>query len=134
SYLHIKYSDDGVTFTANNGETPGAYIGTYVDFNPVDSTDFSAYTWNKVKGEDGQDVRKFTSQPTPPYDVGDLWIGGSDGQNTLICTTARSSGSFVASDWERMTEPVANMGVDADCLGLWHFDGSLNNHKGVSAT
>mgnify|MGYP000613004625 CR=1 FL=1 len=26
------------------------------------------------------------------------------------------------------------MGVDADCLGLWHFDGSLNSHKGVSAT
>jgi len=134
SYLHIKYSDDGVTFTANNGETPGAYIGTYVDFNPVDSTDFNAYTWNKVKGEDGQDVRKFTSQPVPPYDVGDLWIGGSDGQNTLICTTARSSGSFVASDWQRMTEPVANMGVDSDCTGLWHFDGTLNSHKGVSAT
>jgi hypothetical protein len=33
-----------------------------------------------------------------------------------------------------MTEPVANMGVDADCVGLWHFDGSLNSHKGVSAT
>lgn len=24
------------------------------------------------------------------------------------------------------------MGVDADCLGLWHFDGSLNSHKGVA--
>lgn len=32
SYLHIKYSDDGKTFTSNNGETPGKYIGTYVDF------------------------------------------------------------------------------------------------------
>lgn len=28
----------------------------------------------------------------------------------------------------------ATMGVDADCVGLWHFDGSLNSHKGVSAT
>jgi hypothetical protein len=27
----------------------------------------------------------------------------------------------------------ATMGVDSDCLGLWHFDGSLNSHKGVSA-
>jgi len=25
------------------------------------------------------------------------------------------------------------MGVDADCTGLWHFDGSLNSHKGVAA-
>lgn len=28
----------------------------------------------------------------------------------------------------------ASMGVDADCTGLWHFDGTLNSHKGVSAT
>jgi hypothetical protein len=27
----------------------------------------------------------------------------------------------------------ATMGVDADCVGLWHFDGSLNSHKGVAA-
>ena len=33
-----------------------------------------------------------------------------------------------------MTEPVANMGVDADCTGLWHFDGSLNSHKGLTPT
>jgi len=27
SYLHIKYSDNGTSFTANNGETPGKWIG-----------------------------------------------------------------------------------------------------------
>lgn len=53
SYLHIKYSDDGTTFTANGGETVGAYIGTYVDFTAADSTSFGAYTWNRVKGEQG---------------------------------------------------------------------------------
>lgn len=26
----------------------------------------------------------------------------------------------------------ASMGVDSDCVGLWHFDGSLNSHKGVA--
>ena len=32
-YLHIKYSDNGgLSFTANNGEEPGAYIGQYTDF------------------------------------------------------------------------------------------------------
>ena len=53
SYLHIKYSDDGVTFTGNAGEDVGAYIGTYTDFTQADSTSFNDYTWNKVKGEDG---------------------------------------------------------------------------------
>ena len=52
SYLHIKYSDNGTTFTANNGETPGAYIGTYVDFTEADSLTFGDYTWNLVKGDD----------------------------------------------------------------------------------
>jgi phage minor structural protein len=28
---------------------------------------------------------------------------------------------------------AVGMGVEADCLGLWHFDGSLNSHKGVAA-
>lgn len=53
SYLHIKYSDNGTSFTANNGETPGKYIGTYVDFNQTDSTTFNDYTWVKIEGPQG---------------------------------------------------------------------------------
>lgn len=53
SYLHIKYSNDGgLTFTANNGKDPGAYMGTYVDFNTENSNDVSNYKWNRIKGED----------------------------------------------------------------------------------
>lgn len=53
-YLHLKYSDDGgATFTADAGETPGAYIGTYSDFVEEDSTSVSDYTWAKIKGEQG---------------------------------------------------------------------------------
>lgn len=54
SYLHIKYSNDGgTTFTSNNGEDPGAWIGVYVDFNINDSNDPSDYKWTKIKGEPG---------------------------------------------------------------------------------
>ena len=53
-YLHIKYSNDGGnTFTSNNGETPGTYIGVYTDTTQVDSTSVSKYTWSKIKGETG---------------------------------------------------------------------------------
>lgn len=55
SYLHIKYSDDGSSFTANNGETPGVYMGVYVDFVQADSNVFADYTWSKIKGEAGKD-------------------------------------------------------------------------------
>lgn len=52
-YLHIKYSNDGRTFTANNGEDVGAYIGIYVDYNKADSDVFSSYKWNKIQGPQG---------------------------------------------------------------------------------
>lgn len=55
SYFHVKYSNDGgKTFTPNNGEEVGTYIGTYSDFKIEDSTSVSAYTWAKIKGEQGE--------------------------------------------------------------------------------
>lgn len=54
SYLHIKYSNDGgQSFTANNGETVGDYIGECTDFNKEAPTSPSAYKWSKIKGEPG---------------------------------------------------------------------------------
>lgn len=55
SYLHIKYSNDGgASFTSNSGETPGKYIGQYVDFTQADSTNVNRYTWSLTQGEDGR--------------------------------------------------------------------------------
>ena len=54
SYLHIKYSNDGQTFTDNNGETSGEWIGQYTDFEKNDSNVFSDYKWSKIKGEQGE--------------------------------------------------------------------------------
>ena len=52
SYLHIKYSADGVTFTPADdeyglGEKPSAWIGQYVDYTEDDSENFEDYTWYK---------------------------------------------------------------------------------------
>ena len=56
TYLHIKYSNDGgKTFTSNNGETVGDYIGVCTDYEHDDPTYVSAYTWSKTKGEPGKD-------------------------------------------------------------------------------
>lgn len=38
----------------------------------------------------------YVTQPKPPYDVGDTWFTGTD---IKVCTTARESGNFDASDW-----------------------------------
>lgn len=52
SYLHIKYSQDGLAFTPADseyglGEKPSAYIGQYVDYTETDSTNFDDYKWYK---------------------------------------------------------------------------------------
>lgn len=53
-WLHIKYSNDGgTTFTNNNGEIPGDYIGVYTDYKIDDSSNPSDYKWQYVRGEDG---------------------------------------------------------------------------------
>lgn len=44
--------------------------------------------------------RVFMSQPTTPYDKGDLWIdNGTNGKTLKVCVTSRESGSFLASEW-----------------------------------
>ncbi len=53
-YLHIKYSNDGgISFTGNNGENAGEYIGQYTDTNADDSSNPSDYKWAKIKGDKG---------------------------------------------------------------------------------
>ena len=47
--------------------------------------------------------RIFTSTPVPPYDVGDLWVQGATG-DIMRCKTARESGAFTSSDWEKASK------------------------------
>lgn len=125
SYLHIKYSNDGgTTFTGNGGEDVGAWIGTYVDFNQADSSNTNAYTWNKVKGEDGytpvKGVDYFDGQDGQDGTDGTsayLWIRYSQNSNgsnmttdptgaiyigTTTTTTASAPSSYTSYNWTKI--------------------------------
>lgn len=45
--------------------------------------------------------RVFVVQPTPPYDVGDLW---TDGHDLRVCKIAREDGEYVAGDFVLATD------------------------------
>lgn len=82
-YLHIKYSNDGGnSFTSNNGEDAGDYIGQYVDTNSEDSNKPSDYKWAKIKGDKGDKGDGYT-QMGQWYDgmvvpkMGVVTMGGS---------------------------------------------------------
>jgi hypothetical protein len=36
--IYIRYSDDGESFTANNGTVPGKYVGTFVCVGAVEQS------------------------------------------------------------------------------------------------
>lgn len=74
----------------------------------------SAYEWTRISDTDvtkalndaaaAKDVadskrRVFVSTPTPPYDIGDLWVQGANG-DILRCQKPRAAGGYYyASDW-----------------------------------
>ena len=59
-YLHIAYanSQDGTQGFSVSVSEGKSYIGTYTDYTQADSTDPTKYSWSKIKGEDGLQVRE----------------------------------------------------------------------------
>lgn len=79
----------------------------------------NAYSWNRITDVDvtkaladaaaAQDTadkkrRVFTTTPTTPYDVGDLWAQGTSGE-LMRCKTAKTSKqSYASADWEKASK------------------------------
>ena len=57
--------------------------------------------------------RVFIAQPSPPYDQGDLWVQGPNG-DILRCQTAKAEGaSYAASDWTPASKYTDDARADA---------------------
>ena len=82
----------------------------------------SAYKWQELQDSEvaqalalandalelARDKRRiFTTTPTTPYDVGDLWVQGGSG-DIMRCKTARASGNYSSADWEKASKYTDN--------------------------
>lgn len=67
--------------------------------------------------------RVFVAQPTPPYDIGDLWVQGTSG-DIMRCSTARSSGSYAASDWVKASKYTDDTALNSFLTGTYMTDKS----------
>lgn len=56
--------------------------------------------------------RVFVATPKPPYDIGDLWVQGENG-DLMRCATARKSGNYVSTDWIKATKYTDNSALEA---------------------
>lgn len=112
-----KNSHLGDLFYVVDNETHGGLVyrwvltnGTY-QWSQVEDSEVAKALEQAAEAKDIADSKRrvFITQPTPPYDVGDLWAQGSNG-DLMRCVTARTSaGSYMASDWE-----LASKYIDAE--------------------
>ena len=79
----------------------------------------NSYSWNRISDVDvtkaladaaaAQDTadkkrRVFTTTPTTPYDIGDLWAQGTSGE-LMRCKVAKTSNqSYASADWEKASK------------------------------
>ena len=72
---------------------------------------------NAAKAQDTADGKRrvFVVQPTPPYEIGDLWAqGDGDGKDILKCKTAKTAGqTFAQDDWEAASSALTKAGQAA---------------------
>ena len=79
-----------------------AKIGTEYKWDYVEDTATVKALADAAKAQDTADQKRrvFISTPIPPYDEGDLWMQGSNG-DIMTCVNSRQSGNYVSSDWEK---------------------------------
>ena len=66
--------------------------------------------FNKIEGK----AQVFIAQPVPPYNVGDLWVQGNNG-DIMRCATAKTAAqSYAAGDWIK-----ASKYTDDSALTTW---------------
>ena len=84
---------------------PGYAPGTFYVWQELQDSELAqAITIANEALELGKEKNRiFTSTPVTPYDVGDLWVQGATG-DIMRCKTARESGAFTSSDWEKASK------------------------------
>lgn len=94
----------------------------------VQDTDITLALAATEKAQDTADHKRraFVVQPEPPYDIGDLWTQGSNG-DLMRCKVARASGSYDSSDWEKASKYTDDSSLDLFINGV--FKDSLNSLK-----
>ena len=95
-------------YNTSNGYT---YRWTGTAWERIKDNDINTAMTAASKAQDTADGKRtvFTSQPTVPYDEGDLWAsGGDDGKTLMVCIKSRTTGSFTSSEWVKANDSDLN--------------------------
>ena len=94
----------------------------------VQDTDITLALAAAERAQDTADHKRrvFVVQPEPPYDIGDLWSQGTNG-DLMRCKVARASGSYSADDWQRASKYTDDSTFNTFLDGV--FKDTINNLK-----
>lgn len=110
-YIHFAYANsaDGNTNFSTNYFAGALFIGSLVDYNQNDSTNYASYTWSRLKGEDG--VIESNGENRIFYGRGDTKKGFF--KNATIGTDWNGVpyGEFDGPDWHTITASDRWVGV-----------------------
>ena len=115
TYIHIKYSNDGKTFTSNNGEDVGDWLGQYTDYVAEDSTNFKDYKWKKIRGEDGDNG--IVANLTNDTHIVPIESDGTFTEDAFVGCSAKISLSFV--EMEIVNNVIYGFTAQDDIEGTW---------------
>lgn len=109
-----------------------SYLRFYKDSNNQWKLDISAsalkFGGNTPVTDATAGNKTWTTQPTPPYKVGDIYINSTGDGTVKYCTTARDSGSYTESDWsDSPSVKQATSYIHADSSGL-HISNNGRNY------
>ncbi len=79
----------------------------------ITDSDITKALSDAAKAQDTADNKRriFVTQPKPPYDKGDLWTQGANG-DIKVCNAARASGNYSASDWGLASKYIDQVEAD----------------------
>ena len=90
--------------------------GSTYSWERITDTDVTKALADAAKAQDTANSKRrvFYSTPTVPYDAGDLWVQGSDGDILRCAQTKTSAGSYNRNDWV-----LASKYTDDSALTTW---------------
>ena len=124
AYIHLKYANETssgtqvtvggsvftLSFTPNDGEDIGDWLGIYTDFAPEDSMSISDYKWKKIRGDKGIDSTSYSMES--PIGVINFTSDGYPNPASFVVSVKKQTGN-------------GNMEACSDFyLATWRNDGT----------
>lgn len=124
AYIHLKYANETssgtqvnvggsvvtLSFTSNDGEDMGDWLGIYTDYSPNDSKNIADYKWKNIKGSKGDDATSY--QMDSPIGVINFTSDGYPNPTSFVVSVKKQTGN-------------GNMVACSDFyLATWRYDGS----------